>query len=106
MARAPKYSLLIPVKYDDKVLQRQFKESKRLFDYATKKKDYSSVFLDDAALEGAYINQVVHGLDRIPSGWKVLDVDKGCFIWESQAPDSTYLYIACTTDCTVNFEVF
>ncbi len=65
--------------------------------------------LQGIELVSSQINLVNHGLGRNYRGFEVHSTDQAVFIWEdtsSDADQSLYIPLLCSTDCTVDLKVY
>ena len=65
---------------------------------------------DSARLEDVEIamtmTSIPHKLGRTPRGWRIVRINAGVTVWESQDPGENFLYLQASGAVTVTLEVF
>ena len=86
---------------------RNFQDINDALDNVSARDDAGFVTLKDVALDLTLANDVPHGLGRKVADWRIVRRDANATVWEDKdASGTSQLVLHCSTDVTVDIEVW
>jgi hypothetical protein len=70
-----------------------------------KKSQLDSQILTNISLTVGITNNISHKLNRLPIGWKIVNIYGESTVWNSQKSDSNFIYLKCSNTVVVDLEV-
>lgn len=67
---------------------------------------FEAQLISKATVTSAAMVRISHKLGRKPQGWYEVSKKANAVVWETQEPDSRYLYLQSSADVTVSLYVF